>query len=92
MVSDHQVRIVMKQLRSGETLALAAARGGMDVKTGRKYQRLARLPSECRAEHTWRTRRDPFAQVWDEIRELLEVNRGLLWFAQDLPLSGRWQC
>ncbi len=77
MVTDHQVRIVMKQLRSGETLALAAARGGMDVKTGRKYRELGTLPSECRAEHTWRTRRDGFGEVWDEIRELLEVNRGL---------------
>ena len=77
MVTDHQVRILMKQLRSGNTLALAAARGGMEVKTGRKYQRLGRLPSQCRVEHRWRTRPDPFVQVWDEIRELLEVNSGL---------------
>ncbi|MFQ5859325.1 MAG: IS21 family transposase [Anaerolineae bacterium] len=67
----------MKQLQSSRTLTVSAARAGMDVKTGRKYRELGRLPSECRAEHTWRTRSDPFAEVWDEIRELLEVNPGM---------------
>jgi len=77
MVTDHQVRLVMKQLRSGKTLTLSAARAGMDVKTARRYRELGRLPSECRVEHTWRTRADGFGEVWDEIRELLKVNSGL---------------
>ncbi len=77
MVTDRQVRILMKELQSRRTLTVAAARGGMDVKTARRYRRLGRLPRECRAEHSWRTRSDPFAEVWDEIRELLEVNPGL---------------
>jgi hypothetical protein len=74
MVTDHQVRVLMRELRRGETLARASARAGMDVKTGRKYRELGRLPSECRRVRTWRTRADPLAEVWEEIRELLVVN------------------
>jgi hypothetical protein len=45
----------------------------MDSKTARKYLRDRRLPSERRQKHTWRTRPDPFAETWEEIRQLLTV-------------------
>jgi hypothetical protein len=77
MVTDHQVRKLMRELRKGRTLRLASAKAGMDVKTGRKYRRLEKLPSECQPERTWRTHPDSFAEVWDEARELLEINPGL---------------
>ena len=59
------------------TLALAAAKAGMDEKTARKYRRSGKLPNECRAEHTWRTRPDPFDTVWEEIEKRIQVNPGL---------------
>lgn len=59
------------------SVAIAAAKAGMDEKTARKYVRLGRLPSQCRKEHTWRTREDPFAGEWPEIREMLESAPGL---------------
>jgi hypothetical protein len=34
--------------------------------------RLGRLPSQVRKEHTWRTRKDPFAGVWEEATRFLE--------------------
>ena len=43
----------------------------------RKYLRDRRLPSEMRQKHTWRTRPDPFADSWEEIRQLLAVEPGL---------------
>ena len=43
----------------------------MDEKTARKYRRLGRLPSEVAPERTWRTREDPFAEVWPEVHEQL---------------------
>lgn len=55
----------------------AAVKAGMDEKTARRYARLKKLPSEVRAEHNWRTRRDPFAEVWPEVRAHLELNSGL---------------
>lgn len=56
---------------------MAAAKAGMDVKTARKYLADGRLPSEALPERTWRTRSDPFAGVWEEIREQIETNPGL---------------
>ena len=31
------------------------------------------LPSEVKPDHTWRTRKDPFAEVWDEVRRKLGI-------------------
>ncbi len=56
---------------------MAAAKAGMDEKTARKYRRMGKVPSELRVEHTWRTREDPFAEVWEEVHWKLRVNSGL---------------
>ena len=77
MVTDNQVRILMRNLQREKTKAIAAAKSGMDPKTARKYERLGQLPSEVKCEHTWRTREDPFADVWPEVRNQLETNPGL---------------
>lgn len=67
----------MSALKTGKTKAVAAAIAGMDEKTARKYLRLGKLPGDIKVEHTWRTREDPFADVWPEIKEKLEINAGL---------------
>ncbi len=77
MVSDQQVRRLWHYMKTEKYKSTAAAKSGMDEKTARKYMKLRKLPSELETEHTWRTREDPFADIWDEIRQLLEVNSGL---------------
>ena len=77
MVTDTQVRRLMTFTQQEKTLAVAAAKAGMDEKTARKYVKAGRLPSELRVEHTWRTREDPFAEVWDGVKAHLELNPGL---------------
>jgi len=77
MVTDQQVRRLMELIPEEPTLSLAAAKAGMDEKTARKYRDLCKLPSEVEASHTWRTRQDPFSEVWGEVAVLLEVNPGL---------------
>jgi len=67
----------MKLSQTERTLSLTAAKAGMDEKTARRYRRLGKLPSELKAEHRWRTRKDPFAEVWEEVRAKLEDNPGL---------------
>jgi len=76
-VTDRQVKRLFELLASGETLWMAALRSGMDRKTARKYQDLGRLPSEIAEPHTWRTREDPFEEVWPQVYEQLEVSPGL---------------
>ena len=77
MVTDNQVRRLLKLMQTEETFGTAAAKAGMDDKTARKYARSGKLPSDMRKEHTWRTREDPFARVWEEVRMKLAINPGL---------------
>lgn len=77
MVTDRQVRKLFKELTFGETLAVAAARAGMHRETARRYRGLGKLPSEVAQSHTWRTREDPFAEVWDEAVGFFEINPAL---------------
>jgi len=77
MVTDSQVRKLMKLIQEEKTLGLAASKAGMDEKTARKYRDLGMLPSEISVEHAWRTREDPFEDVWEAVREKLVVNPGL---------------
>jgi len=77
MVKDQQVRRLKVLIHGEKTQAIAASKAGMDEKTARKYLKAGKLPSQCKKEHNWRTREDPFEQEWDEIREKLEVNPGL---------------
>jgi len=45
----------------------------MDEKTGRKYRDSGELPSVRNSPRNWRTRLDPFAEVWPEVQERLEA-------------------
>lgn len=72
MVTDHQVRRLMKLISTEPTLASAAAKAGMSEPTARKYRRWRQLPSQCKPERRWRTRSDPFSEVWAEVEALLE--------------------
>jgi hypothetical protein len=67
----------MESLGKGNSLAASAAKADMDEKTARKYRELGKLPNEIKVEHTWRTREDPFADVWEEVKKKLEINPGL---------------
>ena len=77
MVTDSQVRRLKRLSKTEETEDVAAAKAGMDVKTARKYLRSGEMPSERKRDREWRTRPDPFADVWDEMRSEMEFNPGL---------------
>ena len=76
MVTDHQVRLLMKHVKKGKKLSVAAAKAGMDPKTARKYLKSGQVPSEMEPTHTWRTREDPFSDIWEDARAFLKVNQG----------------
>jgi hypothetical protein len=73
MVTDGQVRKLRRLLSRGERLAAVARKTGMDGKTARKYRDSGGLPSMRKSRRTWRTRVDPFAEVWPEVQERLEA-------------------
>jgi hypothetical protein len=77
MVTDQQVRRLFKLVQTEKNFGIAAMKAAMDEKTARNYRRLGKLPSELEQPHTWRTRKDPFEDVWHEIKSMLEINAGL---------------
>jgi hypothetical protein len=77
MTQDTQVLKLRQFLGEGMPLYRAAWKVGMDAKTARKYRDAARLPSQTFTPRGWRTREDPFHEVWPELRDRLVVNPGL---------------
>ena len=89
MVTDAQVLRLREKRMSGKTLAAAAAAAGMSERTARRWPSGA-LPSTAKAPRTWRTREDPFADVWESevVPQLVADTEGRL---QVLKLF-RWLC
>ena len=77
MVTDRQVRRLMSMLQEDKSLLVSADKVGMNRETAAKYSRVGKLPSELQMDHTWRTRTDPFVDVWPWVAEQLSVNAGL---------------
>lgn len=77
MVTDEQVRRLRKLSNTEKNQELAAAKAGMDPTTARRYLRRGRLPSELKRDRLWRTREDPFSEVWDAVYKQIEESPGL---------------
>jgi hypothetical protein len=72
MVTDEQVRRLRKLSNTEKNQEIAASKAGMDPTTARRYLGLERLPSELKKERHWRTREDPFGEVWDAVQRQVE--------------------
>ena len=76
--TDTQVRLLMKERQQGRTQEQAAAKANVKSrKTVAKYEKLRKLPSELKGARSWRTRLDPFAEDWEQVKEMLVANPGL---------------
>ena len=63
MVTDRQVRLLRKKRMEEKTLEAAAVAAGMSERTARTWQH-GPLPSATTTSRSWRTRPDPFVDVW----------------------------
>lgn len=71
MVTDEQVRLLRKKRMEGMTHEAAGAAAGMSERTARTWQR-GPLPSQTKTPRAYRTREDPFADIWSsEVEPLL---------------------
>ncbi|WP_338926661.1 IS21 family transposase [Mycetohabitans endofungorum] len=61
-ITDQQVRLYMSK-RKHHSQQIAAAKAGISVRSARRIEREATLPSQ-KPRRYWRSRPDPFAQVW----------------------------
>lgn len=74
MVTDTQVGLLRQKLMESKTQEAAAAAAGMSVRSARKWQQ-GPLPSQAKGPREWRTREDPFANVWaSEVVPLLQAD------------------
>ena len=71
MVTDGQVKELRRLLTQGKTLRFAARMAEMTDKTARKFRELDQLPSQTKSPRQYRTRVDPFADVWEIIEKRL---------------------
>ena len=71
MITDGQARNLRRLLDGGKSLAASARMTGMDEKTARSYRDDDRLPSHRKTKRNYRTRVDPFAEVWPEIKSFI---------------------
>lgn len=71
-VTEHQVRVYMSARGEGCHQVAAAAKAGFSERTGRRVeQRGGARPGP--GPRSWRTRQDPFAEVWDaELEPMLK--------------------
>src|SRR5271167_4720633 len=75
MVQDAQVGVLRRRRMEGKTQEAAAAAAGMSVRSARKWGR-GLAPSQRRRPHTWRTREDPFGEVFEsEVVPLLAADQ-----------------
>ncbi|HEX2910816.1 MAG TPA: hypothetical protein VH186_08415 [Chloroflexia bacterium] len=77
MKKDAEVNIFMQQRAKGKTQVQAAARAGMSERTARKYEKAAKLPSQLKQPRQYRTRTNPFEQVWAWVVQQLEADPAL---------------
>ena len=72
-----QGRRLMNELPRESRLEAAAAKAGIELKPARIYLDLKRLSSEVKPKHLCKSRKNPFEDVRDDLRGVLEVNSGL---------------
>lgn len=71
-INFKQIQIYLKARLSGCTQETAAAKGGFSVSTGRRIEQGKHQPNK-ESPRPWRTRQDPFAEVWEsELVPMLE--------------------
>jgi transposase InsO family protein len=92
-ITHHQVKRYMNSRQAGDSQETAAAKAGVSVRSGRRIEKNERAqPSQSRP---WRTRADPFAEIWDsELLPLLEREPTLtgitLWEYLDDKFPGQY--
>ena len=71
-ITDQQVRLYMN-IRKKKSQTLAAAKAGISERSARRIESAVALPSQNLRGY-WRSRADPFADVWDT--EVVPLLRG----------------
>jgi hypothetical protein len=72
-INSERVKLYMQGRKLGKNQATAAAKSGMSERSGRRIEK-GELQSGCNRKRYWRTRQDPFAEIWELENYLLHPN------------------
>ncbi len=76
-INSEQVRVYMQTRQDGKKQVTAAAKAGISERSGRRIEKDDLQPGSKRKRY-WRTRVDPFSDVWDsDVLPLLKKNHKL---------------
>ena len=81
MIKEGFAREMRRLLDAGKSLSQSARMTEMDRKTARKYRDNPTLPNNNPEKRQYRTRIDPFADVWDEVQRKLQADPNLKAYA-----------
>ncbi|MBS2004807.1 MAG: IS21 family transposase [Cyanobacteria bacterium SZAS LIN-5] len=77
--TKRQIQLLLKYA-ADYPVEIAAAKAGMAYSTAKRYlssKKKTKPASKVPTPRTWRTRTDPFVDVWSQIKEMLERDHGL---------------
>lgn len=76
-INSEQVKVYMKARKTGKTQVTASAKAGISERSGRRAEN-GELQSGSKRKRYWRTRTDPFVEVWEsEVVPLLRKTPSL---------------
>lgn len=73
MITQQQYKRLMSEYEKTGKIIDSAMKADIDRHTARKYIQAGKSPAELQAKHTWRTRPDPLAAIWDEATRMLQA-------------------
>lgn len=71
MITKQQYRRLMNQHQETGNATKSALQADVSRTTAQKYIQAGQPPAELQIKHTWRTRKDPLAEVWPKAEALL---------------------
>ena len=71
MITNKQYQRLMSEYEKTGKLVVSAMKADVHPQTARKYVAAARPPAELQAKHSWRTRPDPVAGIWERAEQML---------------------
>jgi len=71
MITNQQYQRLMSEYKKTGKITKSALKADVHPQTARKYLAAGQSPAQQQAPHTWRTRPDALAKVWDAVTAML---------------------
>ena len=71
MITNKQYQRLMSEYEKTGKVVVSAMKADVHPQTAHKYVEAGQPPGELQAKHTWRTRPDPVAGIWERAEQML---------------------